>query len=570
MHIRRRYWLPPVVALIGLVAAILIVLALRIPFSSEKVRQKVIETLSAELDAEVELGEVTIRLLPLVHMRGKGLAIYHQGRRDVPPLIAVEAFTVEAGPLDLWRRHINRVKVEGLSIQVPPEQEQEQPKRPSRGASAAKDFVVDNLIADNSTLSIIPRNPEKAPRVWQMHELRLQQVGIAAKMPFRSVLTNAVPPGRIITSGTFGPWAVEDPGQTPLDGDFTLDDADLGVFKGISGILSARGAYAGVLERIDIAGETDTPAFMVNISGHPVPLRTKYHATVDGTNGDTMLERIDATFLNTSLVAKGGVYNKPGVRGRTVTLDVTMDEARLEDLMRLAVKTTDAPMTGALSLVTKFELPPGDRDVIEKLILDGRFAIGKGRFTNPGVQRQIAELSRRASGKAVPGVRAAPVDSDFTGRFKLANGVLALPSVTFDVPGAAVQLAGHYNLQQEQVAFAGNLFMDAKISETMTGWKSLLLKMVDPIFRKNGRTVIPIKITGTTNAPSFGLDRKRVFNRGDTPSPGTKPAGRRENRKSRCSRALTSGAPPALSFALPSPPLLQRFRAWDPQKAARR
>ena len=53
--------------------------------------------------------------------------------------------------------------------------------------------------------------------------------------------------------------------------------------------------------------------------------------------------------------------------------------------------------------------------------------------------------------------------------------------------------------------------MDAKVSETVSGWKSLLLKMVDPLFRKDGRTVIPIKIEGTRNKPQFGLDAKRVF-----------------------------------------------------------
>ena len=111
------------------------------------------------------------------------------------------------------------------------------------------------------------------------------------------------------------------------------------------------------------------------------------------------------------------------------------------------------------------------------------------------------------------------VTSNFAGRFALGHGVLRLPTVTFDVPGAAVQLAGQYALQQETIAFAGNLYMDAKISETVGGWKSWLLKMVDPLFRKDGRTVVPIRITGTRNSPSFGVDVKRVFNKDETPVP---------------------------------------------------
>src|SRR5579872_2757557 len=48
--------------------------------------------------------------------------------------------------------------------------------------------------------------------------------------------------------------------------------------------------------------------------------------------------------------------------------------------------------------------------------------------------------------------------------------------------------------------------LDAKLSDTITGIKSLLLKPVDPFFRKNHQTEIPIKVTGTRTAPDFGLD----------------------------------------------------------------
>src|SRR6185436_10769454 len=97
-------------------------------------------------------------------------------------------------------------------------------------------------------------------------------------------------------------------------------------------------------------GETQTPDFMITMAQQPVPLSTKYHAIVDGTNGNTTLERIDATFLKTSIVAIGGVYDIEGLPGRVVTLDVTMDEGHLEDIMRLAVKSKRPPMTGALHL----------------------------------------------------------------------------------------------------------------------------------------------------------------------------------------------------------------------------
>src|SRR5262245_13266950 len=463
MTSRRRRWV--IVATLGAIAvtlllAVVVALAGRVSFSSELVRQKAVALLADRLKAEVDLGEVTVRFFPRVRVKGTHLEIRHHGRRDVPPLIAVATFTVDADLVGLWRKRIDRIDLKGLTIQVPP-RPQESQDRPAEGESpiasvwsvpgttsavAVDDIVVNEVVADEAKLVVIPRRPEKRPRIWAMHELHIKNVGIGQEMPFHTILTNAVPPGRIDTSGSFGPWQADEPGSTPINGQFTFERADLSFFKGVAGILSAHGSYGGELERIDVHGETETTDFTGAVGGHPVPLSTKYHAIVDGTNGDPTLERIDATFLNTSLVARGGVFDVKGVDGRLVTLDIEMDQGRLEDIMLLAVKTSKPPMTGAIHLETKFELPPGDKDVVEKLRLNGRFGIRQGRFTNPEVQQKIVELSRRASGKrkeATP-APAPAVASDFSGRFTLGNGILALPAVTFDVPGAAVRLAGRY------------------------------------------------------------------------------------------------------------------------------
>ncbi len=45
-----------------------------------------------------------------------------------------------------------------------------------------------------------------------------------------------------------------------------------------------------------------------------------------------------------------------------------------------------------------------------------------------------------------------------------------------------------------------------------TGIKSFFLKIVDPIFAKNGAgAVIPFKVAGTQEQPKFGLDKGRIF-----------------------------------------------------------
>jgi hypothetical protein len=461
----------------------------------------------------VGLDTLSLRIFPTLHAEGKGLTIRHEGRQDVPPLIQVERFTIDADLVGLWRRKVTKVKLDGLAIHIPPDDDDD-PERPVKITgdhySPDEQIVVANLEADDARLVILRREPHKAPRTWVLHRLRLHNVSSNTTMPFEATLTNAVPPGRITTEGAFGPWHRDDPGHTPVEGMFVFNDADLSVFKGISGMLSAHGVYSGTLETIDVEGETETPDFAVNLAGHKVPLRTKYHAIVDGTNGNTTLERIDATFLETSLVAKGGVYEVAEADGRLTVLDVEIASGRLQDIMKLAVKTPAPPMTGGLRLQTRLELPPGDADVVEKLRLDGRFAIEDGRFTNPDVQRKINELSHRASARKTE-APAARVPSDFAGRFMLADGTLTMRSLAFDVPGAMVQMSGRYGLRTETLAFSGSLVMDARVSQTMTGWKSFLLKAVDPLFRKDGKTVIPLKISGTRDKPSFGLDYKRIF-----------------------------------------------------------
>jgi hypothetical protein len=242
----------------------------------------------------------------------------------------------------------------------------------------------------------------------------------------------------------------------------------------------------------------------------------KYTALIDGTHGDTHLKSVDAWFLSSYLHAFGAVLDgRKGEHGRTLSLDVAMDKSRIEDVMKMAVKSATPPMTGAMKLTTKFLLPPGQSDVVERLQLDGQFEIAQARFTNFDVQGKIEELSKRASAKTAAPTRDHVV-SNFRGWFKLGHGRLVLPSLTFSVPGAGVQLAGTYGLTDETLDFTGELLLDAKISQTVTGVKSAMLKVLDPLFRQKDGTgsVIPIRIGGIRNAPNFGLDFKRVLKKG--------------------------------------------------------
>jgi hypothetical protein len=305
-------------------------------------------------------------------------------------------------------------------------------------------------------------------------------------------------------AGDFGPWQRENPGRTPLGAKYEFRNANLDHFKGIGGILSSTGKFKGVLERIEVDGETHTPDFVVDISGQRVPLETKFRAIVDGTNGETLLKPVRARVLNTTILADGGVLETPGRKGRTVKLDVTVEGGRIEDLMRLALKS-EPVMTGRINFQTGFLLPPGEQDIAERLRLDGRFGLAAAQFSSPGIQDKIADLSDKGRGEPRTDTPSDRVASDFKGVFRLGGGVIQFRDLAFRVPGAGVFLNGSYGLETEALDFRGKLRLNAKLSETTTGVKSFFLRMVDPFFRDEDQTVVPIKITGTRKEPDFGL-----------------------------------------------------------------
>ena len=82
---RRRWLIGSAIAAVVVILAISVVA--RIPFSSKVLAERVTETLADRLDADVELGSLTLHAFPTLHAVGTDLTIRHKGRTDVPPLI---------------------------------------------------------------------------------------------------------------------------------------------------------------------------------------------------------------------------------------------------------------------------------------------------------------------------------------------------------------------------------------------------------------------------------------------------------------------------------------------------
>jgi hypothetical protein len=359
---------------------------------------------------------------------------------------------------------------------------------------------------------LIPRRAGKEPKTFHVHHLTMEPLGKGRVMSYKAALTNPLPTGQIDTVGTFGPWHREDPGGTPLTGRYTFDNADLSTVKGIGGHLTSTGTFSGQLDRIDVSGETRTPDFFVKISGNPVPLNTRFEAVVDGTNGDTYLNAVAGSFLQTSMDVRGAVVGAEGRKGKTVKLHVKIKDGRIEDILRLAVRGEQPLMVGHMALEADMNLPAGPGDVMERLQLAGNLDVGTVRFSDSTVQQKVSNLSERARGLDPQKVRQ-NVASHLRARFTLARGVLGLQDVIFEMPGATTQMAGKYGLFSETIELDGTVRMQATISQAAGGgFKGILLKAIDPIFRSKGAgAVLPIRIRGTRKQPDVGLDVRRVL-----------------------------------------------------------
>jgi AsmA-like protein len=486
------------------------------------VRERIEKILQTHFASKIEFSDFDVSLYPRVHVTISQLVLRHKGRTDIPPLIQVRTVTMTANLIRLLqdKSRIALVHLDGLQIHMPPRQPGSAPLIPSTDQDLGKKYpaIIEEMRADDAIIVILRAQPEKPPREFPIHHLELHNLSFDRPATFHATLTNSVPTGEIDSSGEFGPWQADVPRKTPATGRYTFQNADLGTLKGLSGILSSEGTFSGPLDYLGVEGTTDTPDFCLRTADHPMALHTEFSAVVDGTNGDTYLNSVRARFRHTTIVAGGKIADAdPGTRGKTILLDAVSQDARVEDLIRLAVKTEEPIMTGGASLKAKISIPEGDSDLIERLRIRGQFRITNGQFTTPHIRDKVDSLSRKGQGQP-KAMEINNVASEMAGSFRVGNGIVTFSNLNFGVAGASVNLRGTYNVDNGALDFHGSLVLQAKLSQTTTGAKSFFLKALDPFFKgKNAGTVLAIKIAGTKDSPAFGRDRGRTSNKDEPP-----------------------------------------------------
>src|SRR5216683_6935506 len=177
------------ISLIAIVVAVLIVSGIHL--SNPYLRKKVVEMLGEKFHAEVELKDFHVYLFPGARIEGSGLALRHEGRTDVPPLISIAEFSAEAGIMGLlWKPwKIQQVKLKGLVIQIPPPAQ-----RRKQDWSKARDMpvLIHEIVSDDAELRLLPKSANKDPHVFAIHHLVMHSVGLDRPASFSAQLTNAV------------------------------------------------------------------------------------------------------------------------------------------------------------------------------------------------------------------------------------------------------------------------------------------------------------------------------------------------------------------------------------------
>jgi hypothetical protein len=526
-------WAAGAVLLAFFVLGIAITVAIR--RAEPILRAAIVEGLEEHFHAHVELDSFRVSLKNGIWAEGKGLRIWPPNRPNLngvestKPLIRLDDFRFHA-PLRYKPGEpitISVVQLTGLDVDVPPKPHAGHAERESSSAAPGENhtsmlsFLVGGIECKNAHLTIETSKPGKLPLEFDIAYVKLSHVSLDSSMHFDAQVSNPEPAGTIVTSGSFGPWTVDDPGETPIAGGYRFENADLGVFKGIAGILNSTGKYEGVLRNLEVDGQTSTADFRLTHFGTAMPLETTFHATVDGTNGDTWLHPVRAILGQSRFTAEGEIVGippqslpnavtRPG--GRQIALNVSIDRQRMEDFLSLTSKGMVSILTGKLTVKTTLEIPPGTDPVQERMKLNGSFLLEDAAFTNAKIQHEVGELSMRGQGQPKDAKNAGEdVRSSIESNLTMAGGVVTLPNLKYTVPGAEIDLKGTYAVEDGKLNFKGTARMQATVSQMVGGWKGLLLKPADKLFKKDGAgTLVPIHVDGTEQDPHFGVDLKEM------------------------------------------------------------
>ena len=477
------------------------------------------------LGSQVKISHYHRIYFPNPGFMATDITLSRKSAPDLAPLGSINSVTVQGAWTDLilLRKHVRAVDITGLHIVIPALGSRENREDFPPGSSASfggPTAVVEQLRIHSSTLDIMRANGSRYSFPIRLINVRNLQKGQA--FPYFVDMQNAKPAGHIQATGSFGPLNPQSLGATPLSGDFTFSSVNLRDIGSIGGTLSSTGHFHGDLTDIEADATSSTPDFSVG-SGKPTPFTASVRCTINGLDGDVILAGVDAKTAQTTIHVQGSIAGSPKV----IDVDAAVLGGRVQDILRPFLRDK-VPVAGVvwLRIQAHVDAPSNGTQFLERLRVDGTFDVPTERLTDRGTEKKLSDFSQRAEGaktsKSGPGSAgpgsagpgsAGPASADqaassstdvlssLKGQATIRDGVLSTQNIALQMPGAAADLSGSFNLRDRTVHLVGNLRMQSDISHVTTGFKSVLMKPLAPFFKKDkAGAVIPISVTGGPGA----------------------------------------------------------------------
>lgn len=493
--------------LLLLVVAGLAVLAAALLYLEPKLKDGIAAAISEQTGRPVQLSSFGWSLFPL-RLEGEGLEIGPRPREG-RPLATLGRFSLEADWTGLLSKppQIESLLVKDLQVWIAEGGETPFDAEPALSSESRVPAVrIGRVVAENARIEMTALKAERPVRVFEIEQLVLDSLDLRKPVKYGARLRIHHPPGDLSVEGSFGPVPPERPGLTPYSGTYDFEEADLSVFEGFSGRLTAGGDFRGSVEETEVTGEASIPDFSMAGSGNPIPLQCRYEATVRDRGESIALREAEIEFRRSLLTASGEISKVHGREGSRVSVHVASRQARAQDLLELAVSSDQPPLTGAIDLDADIDMPPGAGRVMERMTARGEFHIREGRFSNLDIQATLEKISRIGGGES-EAESGGSVVSNLRGTFLLENARVDFSRLQFEIPGMRLDLTGDYYLEGDRLDFSGTVGLERSPSELAPQEVSKWVRIIDPLLRgQRSGAVLPIKITGTRSRPRFRVD----------------------------------------------------------------
>lgn len=438
----------------------------------------------------------------------EGVTFYRHGDTAIPPLATIRRMQVIGTWTNLiFHPHLlHEILVEGLHVQIPPAGTTARGLDFDQGMidSSQSKIRIATIVADGTILDLLRPNGA-APMQFRFATLEIHNVRKGQALQFLMRVAIPGPAGTVFASGSMGPLRTNAYGVTPVSGTYLLENADLSRVDGIFGHAAARGRYNGTVSHLDLTGEAAIPDFRAG-SGHTVRLDSKYQLMVNGTKGDITVRQAWVKSGSSVITASGSVAGTP----KKVTIMLETHDSSVADLLAM-VEASRPQAQGKITFKAAVEFLYGPGKFLKKLHLEGKAALADLQFASNSTQSKVDAFSARVRSdprpKDDPKNDPAAVSAQAQSDTRFDQGVAYFPDIRVTLPGAEARLRGTFNLLDTRIHLTGKVALQQGVSHAVTGWKSWMLKPLNPFFRHQGAgAVVPIAVTGTAKDPKVSED----------------------------------------------------------------